>query len=163
MSFRVRLAFVTLLCLIAITQSSCARSARTVRMASAPAASRGHSARTTDSADRIRDAIRTLKDRAASKPADVVDAQRDAQLGAVGTQGGGVSKGVGTSGALSVESRYPAPPQGSPDAGAVGLSDRAADAASRATRHIWAVIIIACVVGLLFAAFVRRRSAHHIG
>ena len=171
-----------MLCLIAIALSGCARrSARAVQLPGAPGltAKSEKPSRTGEAARKMRDAIRSLKDKIGSRdkesgasetgPADP-PASPSTAAGAVGTSTPKAGE-VGTSGAWSVETRHPAPPgTAAAQSGSQGGSPRQGRLLSRAgqaVRHVgggsWGGVLALCVIALALvaAALAVRRSRPH--
>jgi hypothetical protein len=158
---------ILVLCLIALTQAACARrSPRAVRTPSATAAVSGSSAQKSggDPARQVRDAIRSLKERLKSKPEKAEDP--DAAPAAAVVPPGTVPsdpRNVGTSGAWSVETRYPiAQPGGSSGGGGPPERNRLLTRAGRAARdaggRTWAGAVALCVIAAALVALAIRRS-----
>ena len=158
---------ITVLCVIALMGSACSRhTARAVRKPgdSIGAGAQKRGLQRGDPASGVRDAIRSLKERMGRGGAD------DTALAGGGSVtvtppssgSGSVPQSVGTSGATSVETRYPADPTGpgaQPPQGRGHLLSRAGAAVRGAAGGSWlgiaALLVIACAV---IAALVVRRS-----
>ena len=156
-----RAALLFILCLIAFTQAACARrTSRGVRLPFVAGAAQSHKpARSGDAANRVRDAISSLKDRVESEGAvGVTDEGSQAVPPAPGPAAHD-PKGVGTSGSLSVENRYPTPPGASSSGPQPGhrVLGRAGAVVQRAGGASW-LAMLCLIAGALVIALVLRRS-----
>jgi hypothetical protein len=159
-----RAVVVAVLCLIVLAPSACARrSARTAGLSVAPGTPAAEkSARTRDSGQAVRHAIKSLEDRLATDPR-AGESPTDPSLTVVphGTKTGD-PKQVGTGGVWSVETRRPLPGASSGDAGPPSKGQplsRAGQAVRHAVGGTWAGVVALCVVAAaLVAALLFRRA-----
>ena len=158
-----RVVVLFVLCLITTAELACSRrTARAVRLPSTSGIARDarhHNRATGD----MRDAIESLKNklRASREPDEPAP---EGTPGAV-SQAGDASNpatGVGTSGALSVETRYPAPNGTASQAPArTHALSRAGDAVRRAASgmSVWVVGVCALAAALIVALLMRRSNS----
>jgi hypothetical protein len=158
-----RVVAILVLCLIASIEIACSRrTARAVRLPSASDVAGDQRHRTRLSADEMRDAIESLKSKlrdsgapdesAAKETAGVVSQSGDASTPATG---------VGTSGALSVETRHPAPPDGAASEPRRYALSRAGDALRRAAGGMSVWVIGLCAFAAALIVVLLMRQSHH--
>lgn len=148
------------LCLITTAEFACSRrTARAVRLPSTSDIARDarhHNRATGD----MRDAIESLKNRLrASGEPDEPPAQGAAGVVSQSGDASSPATGVGTSGALSVETRYPAPPNGtaSQAPSRTRVFSRAGEAIRRAAggMSVWVVGLCAFAAALIVVLLMR--------
>jgi hypothetical protein len=151
-----------LLCIIATADIACSRrSPRAVRLPSTAEVARDNRAPRVRGTGDVKGAIDALKKRL--QQPSTPDSQTEhpgaiAQSGDASTPG----TGVGTSGTLSVETRYPAPPVGASHPTARGrVLSRASDAVRRVggDASAWVIVLCALAAGLIVVVLMRR--SHH--
>jgi hypothetical protein len=156
-----RVVAILVLCLIASVEIACSRrTARAVRLPSATDVARDQRDRTRLSANDMRDAIESLKN--TLRDAGAPDESAGKETAGVVSQSGDASTpatGVGTSGALSVETRHPTPPEGTASEPRRYALSRAGDALRRAVggMSVW-VIGLCTFAAALIVVLVMRQS-----
>ena len=152
-----------MLCLIAFSEIGCSRrTARGVRLPSAAEFRRDRgSARNSASTNEMRGAIDSLRNKLQDAPQSSDTAAAEG-TGVVSQSGGAStpSAGVGTSGALSVETRYPAESgsRASQPRSSGHLLSRTGYALQRAARgaSAWVIVLCALAAGLIVLLLLRR-------
>ena len=157
--------------LFGVAQAGCAR--RSGRASPTPVASSAAAAKSSsnkgtgsNSTNTVRDAFRALKKRLGSDTPGTADARKAESAAAAPVtvpSSPGDPKGVGTSGAWSVETRYPlgkadaaAGSTGAPRSGP--LLRRARQAVRHASGGTWTPVIALCLLAALVVVFALRRG-----
>jgi hypothetical protein len=160
---------IVLLCLFALAQIGCAR--RHTRGPRLPGTSNvaatSKAPRSSASTNQVRNAIRSLKERLGNEPGKTAEGAVEpaAPVSSVAATPGNAPsdpRSVGTSGVLSVETRYPAAQPGTQSNGPPPrgrLLTRAGDAVRRAGSSSWTWLAALCLAaGALVVALTLRRA-----
>ena len=154
-----RASFLVVFCVFVLSPAGCAW--RTASAAVGPSSKSPRTAQNDESTSRARDAIRTLKDRLANKPATASPSEPSMAVVPYGTQPGD-AKQIGTGGAWSVENRYPMP-----RASAAQPAPQRSAPLSRPRQSVrsgkdgfWGLLVVLCVIAaaLVLILVVRREK-----